>query len=223
MGDEHSLLSAARRGFLQHLAHCLGCDRLVKAARVRRHLAEELILCRIPLGELAALVAFRRHAADTEMGVPGLIARLIVLGILCPGIEEAVRSHGHGSASFTAAGLIHKIGRMPVAQEHGGPAVASVGSGHPAHAGLAVAVQVDDGRTRLLRGDLVEYVRVIHMGGIASAGNIQPVLRGIILAFDRLRNGTACRKIPLLRDHERCLGFLRECRSREAEQHHNCE
>ena len=181
MGDENGLVAGQGLHVLHHLAQCGGSNCLIEVAGVGGHLAEELILCSIALRELGAFVPFRGNAANAEVGVPCLIAGLVVLGVGRPSIEETVRAHLGGTASLTTAGLVYQERRVAVAQKQIGPA-----DGRPgwlsSHAGLSIAVQINHRPTVAVCRDLIQNISVIHMSGVACTGSVQPVGGGIISA-----------------------------------------
>ena len=138
-------------------------------AGVRRHLAEELIHGSGIVGELRAFVDNRLAilpAANAELGVPALIQRL----------GADVTADG-GSACFAAAGLVNEEYAVTLAKKHLRPPLTAVRRGHPAHAGLAIAVEEHHGKPGFLCGDLIEHIGVIHMGGLTGSGLLPLVLR----------------------------------------------
>ena len=217
MGNKDGLIARAFLYLRHDLTQRGGGFRLIEIARVRGHLAEELILRLVALRKLGAFITLRRNASDAEMGVPCLIAGLVFLGILRPHVEEAVSGHTRLRARFAATRLIHQIGAVAVAQEIRRPALAAVRRGHPAHAGLAVAVQIDDGMTIVVYGNLVQHIGVINVRRVARAGHIQPVGGGIVIALYRLRHRAACGEHALFGNGQGRFCFLGQHRA--AQQH----
>ena len=133
-------------------------------AGIRGHLAEKLVQDLLPLGELGALVVGElviEISADAELGVPGLVG--------WGGGHGAC--HG-GLTGLAPAGLVDEPDAVAHPQEHVTPALPAVGGGHPAHAGLAVAVEKHHGQLRVVLGDLVEHIGVVHVGGRALPGGV---------------------------------------------------
>ena len=205
VGDENGLVAGQGLHVLHHLAQCGGSNCLIEVAGVGGHLAEELILCSIALRELGAFVPFRGNAANAEVGVPCLIAGLVVLGVGRPSIEETVRAHLGGTASLTTAGLVYQERRVAVAQKQIGPALTAVRGGYPAHAGLSIAVQINHRPTVAVCRDLIQNISVIHMSGVACTGSVQPVGGGIISACHRCRDRAAGGEHSLLGNRQRAV------------------
>ena len=85
-------------------------------------------------------------------------------------------------------------------QEQVRPTGASVRGGHPAHAGLTVAVEKHHGQTALLCRNLIEYIGVIHMGGGTFPGHIVVGnVKGSLRGQHRASGG----EHPLLGNHQR--------------------
>ena len=127
------------------------------------------------------------------MCVPGLLANLELVSVHVAGIiDDEFRC-----ACGTAAGLIHEEYAVTFAEEDVAPAFASVRRGLPAGAGLAVAVQEDDGVSVAIRRNLIEGVGVVHVGGSSRACGIHPVLFGIIVSGDSSRDRSAGRENAL--------------------------
>ena len=197
-----------------HIRHDLaqsgGAGGLVKAGGVGGHLTEELVLGLVSLRELGTLVPLRGHAANAEVGVPRLVAGLVLLGVLCPGIQHPVHGHLCGGACLAPARLVHQEDTVPAAQEHGVPALPAVGGGHPAHAGLAVAVEKHHGQAGAFRRNLVENIGMAHMGGVAGPGGVQPVRGGVIVPRHGLSDGSAGGEHSLFGNHQRAVrNFIR--------------
>ena len=221
MGDEDGLIARPFLYLCHDLAQRCGSLGLIEIARVRSHLAEELILHFIAFRELGAFIALRCDTSDAGMGVPCLVAGLVFLGILRPCIEKAIGGHACLCTCFAPSRLIHQIGAVTVAQEISRPALTAVRRGHPAHAGLAITVQVDDGMAVVTFGNLIQHVGMIHVRRIARTGRIQPVGSGIVVARYRLGNRAACGEHALLGNGKGCLGFIGQCRT--AQQHKCCQ
>ena len=79
---------------------------------------------------------------------------------------------------------------MTLAKKHLRPPLTAVRRGHPAHAGLAIAVEEHHGKPGFLCGDLIEHIGVIHMSGLAGAGFL-PLVLGIECAV-RSNGDAAC-------------------------------
>ena len=121
------------------------------------------------VGELRAFVDNRLAilpAANAELGVPALIQRL-----------GADVTTDRGCTCFAAAGLVNEEYAVTLAKKHLRPPLPAVRGSHPAHAGLAIAVEEHHGKPGFLCGDLIKYIGVIHMGGLTGSGFLPLVLR----------------------------------------------
>ena len=163
VGDINGFASGHVPHFLQNRAQRFSEQRLVIGTRVGRHLTEELILRLVAFGELRTLVAFRGHKANAEMRIPRLFAGLIVSRAL-PDIQHIGR-HLRGRARLAAPGLVHQKRRVAHLQEQVRPAGPPVRGGHPACAGLSVAVEIYDRAPVIVRWNLVEDAGMVNMGG----------------------------------------------------------
>ena len=176
MSHQNGVLSSALIYFVNGGSHGLCHGLVIKIAAhirghagVRRHLAEELIHGSGIVGELRAFVDNRLAilpAANAELGVPALIQRL-----------GADVTTDRGCTCFAAAGLVNEEYAVTLAKKHLRPPLTTVRRGHPAHAGLAIAVQEYHGKSGFLCGDLIEHIGVIHMGGLTGSGLLPLVLR----------------------------------------------
>ena len=66
---------------------------------------------------------------------------------------------------------------MTLAKKHLRPPLTAVRRGHPAHAGLAIAVQEYHRQFGFVFGNLIEHVGVIDMSGLTGSGLLPLVLR----------------------------------------------
>ena len=205
MGDKDGILPGPRIDLINRCRYRLGHHGRVNVliavggvhSGVRGHLTEELFQHILSRGELRTLVvgeSIVQISADAELGVPGLVRGFGADG---PG-------HG-GLSGLPAAGLVNEEHAVAHPQEQVRPTGASVRGGHPAHAGLTVAVEEHHGQTALLCRNLIEYIGVIHMGGGTFPGHIVVGnVKGPIRGQHRASGG----EHPLLGDHQRTIGKL---------------
>ena len=205
MGDKDGILPGPRIDLINRCRYRLGHHGRVNVliavggihSGVRGHLTEELIQHILSRGELRTLVvgeSIVQISADAELGVPGLVRGFGADG---PG-------HG-GLSGLPAAGLVNEEHAVAHPQEQVRPTGASVRGGHPAHAGLTVAVEEHHGQTALLCRNLIEHIGVIHMGGGTFPGHIVVGnVKGPIRGQHRASGG----EHSLLGDHQRTIGKL---------------
>ena len=96
---------------------------------------------------------------------------------------------------------------MTLAKKHLRPPLTAVRRGHPAHAGLAIAVEEHHGKPGFLCGDLIEHIGVIHVGGLTGSGLLPLVLR--VKGSVGGHGNAARRENSLLRDRKDRAVFLR--------------
>ena len=74
-------------------------------------------------------------------------------------------------------------------------------------------MQIDDGMTVVVYGNLVQYIGVIDVRRVARAGHIQPVGGGIVIALYRLGHRAACGEHALFGNGQGRFGFISQRRA----------